>query len=1072
MELHLTPEISTELGPGDLDDDGLVPVLPPFSDHNELLESDPARRSQIETLERDGLIYFQKYSGVIHNEKGKVDPCSQNTERNCGPPRPLILPNKNLFKGEAYEEQINAIMDLQYVLLTMKQFRKNFVPGSCLTAAQRARIVSIEPLRSAVPRPAANREKIKAVEQAVVAKPGTPLDGTPAVGSSRMGGGRTEESGSAAAPADIRDSPHEDDDDSVSHVGDALGEEFGGGGSVQKGKTLAVTDSPKPKPGRRAEGPMYLIIHRTFNSVLSMTSTKARFYVTANHCESGAFDSKPDIALYPGDDDPEAQNAYLLQHSDLKKNPDAARCAWAYMIAPVEVKADDTEAGFSFKPRSQPRANKRQKVTNTRGAGETHEEPQAKAGPGKWDGRRTTSQAVVIIPQKAKTAAGVRQPSRPLTRASAKSETYGRQNLQPVDADSAAPAAAPLEEAVEMPPPAAAQEEKIIPRSAAGDFHNSDKGNKARAQHAKYAAQIMHRQHRLHVISFYISGEWVRAFRWDQAGCVMTDAVNLVDDPDDFYDLLYCLGNIPDKWSGYDETVTKASEEDIQLLRSYTSRNVDLMRARSDMLDNTRFYPIYKVTCPAVHFTKPKERDNIKPKEDKKGPSERAFLISKLIAGHGVPVGRCTRGYIAFDLWKKDFCFLKDQWRSSVRRSELDVYTRLHKNGVRCIATPIAGGDVCGMLRSPQYTKTQRYLAPPSKQPALMRIHTRIVVEEVGRPLETYAGTVQLFEACIYALIAHMEAWNKANILHRDVSANNIMINVRDNEAFLNDWDLCKYKEDFGNRAREKAGVSGTWPYLSALTLTHPTKPPEVADDLESFIYVILIMAYRFHQHFCSSRLDGMERTPKNIRGANYANKGLAEEVRSIFYQQLRGADGRYTGGRQKLLLIENGKPPIILRNEDSILARFLSDAYALLQEHYRAVDFEALKPHYVKPPFDPNETQQFGHRAVSSIVRKFSVNLDGDDGEPLPAVRAREQEQRPQAAEVAKPRRVLDSHKVLLKLFDKMVTEAGDGANAYGKDDYIFDQFLGLGDVVVQGTSDTGQQRTTSSSFKRTNTS
>ncbi|EKM57016.1 uncharacterized protein PHACADRAFT_254482 [Phanerochaete carnosa HHB-10118-sp] len=641
-----------------------------------------------------------------------------------------------------------------------------------------------------------------------------------------------------------------------------------------------------------------------------------------------------------------------------------------------------------------------------------------------------------------------------------------------------------------MAPPAAVQEEKIIPRSAAESLHKSDNGNKARAQHAKYAAQIMLRQHRLHVISFYISGEWIRAFRWDQAGCVMTDAVNLVDNPDDFYDLLYCLGNLPDRLSGYDETVTRASENDIRLLRDYTSENDDLQRARSDMLENTRFHPIYKVTCPAVRPRKPKERDknaenededgdssrgagrsdNTEPKEDEAGPSERAFLIGKLTAGHGAPIGRCTRGYIAFDLWRKDFCFLKDQWRSSVRRSELDVYMRLHENGVRCIATPIAGGDVCGMLRSPQYTKAQRYLAPPSKQPALMRIHTRLVVEEVGKPLEAYADTVQLFEACTYAVIGHMEAWNKAGILHRDVSANNIMINVRENEAFLNDWDLCKYKEDFGNRAREKAGFSGTWAYLSALTLTHPTKPPEVADDLESFIYVILMMAYRFHQHTYSTNLNDLECTPKNIKCANYENKPLALQINKFFYEQLCCADGRYIGGKEKLVFIENGKPPICLLNEDSVLARFLRDAYVLLREHYSAVDFEALKPYSVKAPFSPKEMRQFRPRAMSSIVQKLAVDLSDDDDEPLPVVQAAEQKRRLQASKVGKPRRVLDSYSALLKLFNKMATEAGDGVYAYGKDDYLFDQFLGLGDVIVQGTADTGQQKTTSSSLKRTN--
>ena len=163
-----------------------------------------------------------------------------------------------------------------------------------------------------------------------------------------------------------------------------------------------------------------------------------------------------------------------------------------------------------------------------------------------------------------------------------------------------------------------------------------------------------------------------------------------------------------------------------------------------------------------------------------------------------------------------------------MRRSELDVYTRLHENGVRCIATPIAGGDVRGMLRSPQHTQSQRYLADKSKQSAFVRIHTRVVVKEVGKPLEAYADSVQLLEVCCNAVIgasalvrcgtvlqlthiyptAHRDAWRKAGVLHRDISPHNILINVRNNEGLLNDWDLCKYKEDFGKRVREKVGIS------------------------------------------------------------------------------------------------------------------------------------------------------------------------------------------------------------------------------------------------------------------------
>ena len=61
-------------------------------------------------------------------------------------------------------------------------------------------------------------------------------------------------------------------------------------------------------------------------------------------------------------------------------------------------------------------------------------------------------------------------------------------------------------------------------------------------------------------------------------------------------------------------------------------------------------------------------------------------------------------------------------------------------------------------------------------------------------------------------LLGHKDAWEKAGILHRDVSVGNIMIDVTSTEedfkAFLNDWDLCKYKEDIRRGVRQHAGIS------------------------------------------------------------------------------------------------------------------------------------------------------------------------------------------------------------------------------------------------------------------------
>ena len=47
-------------------------------------------------------------------------------------------------------------------------------------------------------------------------------------------------------------------------------------------------------------------------------------------------------------------------------------------------------------------------------------------------------------------------------------------------------------------------------------------------------------------------------------------------------------------------------------------------------------------------------------------------------------------------------------------------------------------------------------------------------------------------------LSAHKAAWEKAGILHGDVSPGNILI-TEDGRGILNDWDMCKREEEGAN---------------------------------------------------------------------------------------------------------------------------------------------------------------------------------------------------------------------------------------------------------------------------------
>lgn len=108
---------------------------------------------------------------------------------------------------------------------------------------------------------------------------------------------------------------------------------------------------------------------------------------------------------------------------------------------------------------------------------------------------------------------------------------------------------------------------------------------------------------------------------------------------------------------------------------------------------------------------------------------------------------------MAYDLDRDQCSFLKDYWYaiSDSVHPETEVYQRLNATGVRYVATLVAGGDVGHSPDSKQETLTQSYL--PEEGGPCARRHHRFVVEEIGRPLETYGVALELYNAVFCAVI-------------------------------------------------------------------------------------------------------------------------------------------------------------------------------------------------------------------------------------------------------------------------------------------------------------------------------
>ncbi|KAG2124763.1 hypothetical protein BD769DRAFT_1291472, partial [Suillus cothurnatus] len=87
----------------------------------------------------------------------------------------------------------------------------------------------------------------------------------------------------------------------------------------------------------------------------------------------------------------------------------------------------------------------------------------------------------------------------------------------------------------------------------------------------------------------------------------------------------------------------------------------------------------------------------------------------------------------------------------------------------------------------------------------------------------------------------HKDAYEKAGILHRDLSIGNIVI--FHGKGILIDWDLAKSISTKGPRQSTR---TGTWQFMSGYLVQNQNAPHVVEDDLESSLYIVLWAALKY----------------------------------------------------------------------------------------------------------------------------------------------------------------------------------------------------------------------------------
>ncbi|KAI0631848.1 hypothetical protein C8Q77DRAFT_1272727 [Trametes polyzona] len=283
------------------------------------------------------------------------------------------------------------------------------------------------------------------------------------------------------------------------------------------------------------------------------------------------------------------------------------------------------------------------------------------------------------------------------------------------------------------------------------------------------------------------------------------------------------------------------------------------------------------------------------------GPEGRVFLVAKPIFCSSTMFGRATEGFIAVEARTRRFAFLKDSWRPFYEGVEPEgTYLEMFANIPKMIVPMVlCHGDVAEQrafaavyeadprrrkeesLKASQAAITRakrgkKHARPEDEQEAAdvatptegtvddngtlrHHIHYRISVKDVCLPFESFKTTAQLIRLMRDCIKTHRWAYLTKRLLHRDISAGNVLIlprliiDTHGQETIkwcgvLTDWELAKeVKQDASQEKARQPERTGTWQFMSvAFVGSQCTSPITIADELESFFHVTLFYAVRF----------------------------------------------------------------------------------------------------------------------------------------------------------------------------------------------------------------------------------
>ncbi|KAG9317803.1 hypothetical protein JVU11DRAFT_2026 [Chiua virens] len=358
----------------------------------------------------------------------------------------------------------------------------------------------------------------------------------------------------------------------------------------------------------------------------------------------------------------------------------------------------------------------------------------------------------------------------------------------------------------------------------------TQQGKFIRGQLAHYAGAMHSMQFRNFSFSMLVETQSARFLRWDPSGAIVTAAFNYRAKPKLMAEFLWRFDHLSAQDRGHDPTVRPADLP-----------NDVAARVRETLGIKRNDTALYRYELPGMvgsgYAYGPKLT------------TQNRSLVSRCTRNQPVVWIPTSDNVVKEGPWSQERkIYMKDTWRflsnspNIVVMPEHKIYEQLYSHKVPNIPEHVIGGDIDGGKTRTQEFVNAMWLCVDSEPRISPYQHYRLFHPVVGRPLYEFDCTRQLVTGVFHALEAHSHAFQDAKILHRDISAGNVIL-TDEGRGLLIDWELAKEVSDIGSRRPDR---TGTWQFMSAKLLEDPHKYHELSDDLESFLHVLAWITLRY----------------------------------------------------------------------------------------------------------------------------------------------------------------------------------------------------------------------------------